>query len=174
MRPSIDQNSLLVVFLYFLYVLSVTDSLVTKFQVQLRHIAFGVSSMAAANESSGSPTTPSAKSAKPTKPSEPSFTKKDIWTLVKERKAALAKKPGGTYSFYNQYARYIGEKELIPQESNVLIVGNKYGGKSSLLARFLDRSETKSATIALEYSYIHTLTISPPPLSFQILPEKPR
>ncbi|KAL3902032.1 MAG: hypothetical protein SGCHY_000142 [Lobulomycetales sp.] len=96
--------------------------------------------MAAANESSGSPTTPSAKSAKPTKPSEPSFTKKDIWTLVKERKAALAKKPGG-------------EKELIPQESNVLIVGNKYGGKSSLLARFLDRSETKSATIALEYSF---------------------
>ncbi len=75
-----------------------------------------------------------------------SFSRKDIWSLIKEQNAVTLKK------------QPIAARD-IPQESTLLFVGSKSSGKSGLVVRFLDRVEQNSTTIALEYTYnISSLT----------------
>ncbi|KAI9136455.1 hypothetical protein BKA69DRAFT_1104025 [Paraphysoderma sedebokerense] len=67
-----------------------------------------------------------------------SFSKKDLWTLLLDQKGRDAK----TVS-----------DETAAHETVLLVAGSKSSGKTSLLHRFLERDDTPTPTIGLEYTY---------------------
>ncbi|KAJ3294419.1 Cytoplasmic dynein 2 light intermediate chain 1 [Borealophlyctis nickersoniae] len=70
-------------------------------------------------------------------PAKPSM-RKDVWTLVKEAKEREKK---------------AGENPDTALETNLVVVGSKQGGKSSIILRFLDRDEAPTPTVGLEYTF---------------------
>ncbi|KAI8917126.1 hypothetical protein DFJ77DRAFT_459291 [Powellomyces hirtus] len=67
-------------------------------------------------------------------------TVKDIWTVIKELKAAESKKPAEN-------------TPEAPIESTLFFLGAKGAGKTSLILRFLDRDEPPTPTTGLEYTF---------------------
>ncbi|KAJ3159014.1 Cytoplasmic dynein 2 light intermediate chain 1 [Geranomyces michiganensis] len=65
---------------------------------------------------------------------------KDIWSIIKEIKAAESKKPSEN-------------APEAPIESTLFFLGSKGAGKSSLILRFLDRDEAPTPTTGLEYTF---------------------
>ncbi|KAJ3163809.1 Cytoplasmic dynein 2 light intermediate chain 1 [Geranomyces variabilis] len=65
---------------------------------------------------------------------------KDIWSIIKEIKAAESKKPPEN-------------APEAPIESTLFFLGSKGAGKSSLILRFLDRDEAPTPTTGLEYTF---------------------
>ncbi|KAH6589332.1 hypothetical protein BASA50_002914 [Batrachochytrium salamandrivorans] len=66
-----------------------------------------------------------------------SKSRKDLWTLIKESKEREKK---------------TNEVDAV-LETTVYVVGSKGSGKSSMILRFLDRDETPSPSVALEYTF---------------------
>ncbi|KAI9159195.1 hypothetical protein H9P43_008532 [Blastocladiella emersonii ATCC 22665] len=64
---------------------------------------------------------------------------KDLWTIMKEEGAAVRASEG----FDLQSG----------SETSIMFLGQKSSGKSSIIHRFLDKSDVPSATVGLEYTY---------------------
>nr|KAJ3422923.1 Cytoplasmic dynein 2 light intermediate chain 1 [Polyrhizophydium stewartii] len=65
--------------------------------------------------------------------------RKDLWALIKESKDREKRGNEGT--------------SVVVHGTTLFVVGSKSAGKTSLILRFLDRDETPSPTVALEYTF---------------------
>ncbi|KAI8822224.1 uncharacterized protein EV422DRAFT_619352 [Fimicolochytrium jonesii] len=95
------------------------------------------SSSAGRSKATGSTTSLSGGSGKDEAPASRKGTR-DIWTLVKEMKAAEKKS---------------GEAPDAPIESTLIFVGSRGAGKTSVVLRFLDRDDPPTPTVGMEYTF---------------------